>query len=101
MKNDLLEYELVVPKTIEKYLFKLYKKDKKTFNILNRELIEIANRPHDYPMLRGNFTGCHKARKSNHRIIFEINEKEKKIIILRVGKRSSAYKFLALFEISE
>ena len=97
MKSNLLEYELIIPKTIERYLFKLYKKDRKTFNILNRELIEIANQPQNYPMLQGNFTGCHKARKSNYRIIFEINEKDKKIIIVRVGKRSNIYKILSLF----
>ena len=98
LKRDSPDYELVVPKTIEKYLFKLYKKDKKTFNLLNELLVEISNRPKDYPILQGNFAGCRKARKSNYRIIFEINKKDKKIIILSIGKRSNIYKLLSLFE---
>lgn len=98
MKNGLRDYEIIIPKTIEKYLFKLYKKDKKTFNILNKLLIEIANKPHDYPTLQGMFAGCYKARKSNYRIIFEISENDKKVIILRIGKRSNIYRLLSLFE---
>jgi len=96
----LLDYEIVLPKTIEKYLFKLYKKDRKTFIGIDKTLIEIATRPQDYSMLQGKFIGCRKARKSNYRILFEINELEKKVIIVRIGKRSNIYKFLSLFEIN-
>ena len=98
LKNDLLEYELIIPKTVEKYLLKLYKNDKKFFDLINKELIEIANHPQNYPKLHGKFTGCHKARKSNYRIIFEINEKNKEVYIVRVGKRSNIYKFLSIIE---
>ena len=58
---------------------------------------EIIIDPYGFEILEGKFKGYRKSRKGDYRIVFEIDEKNKKIIIFNIGKRDTIYNYLTIF----
>ena len=90
-------YKLVILSRPDKFLKKLSKKDKQTFNSIWTNIKDIIIDPYSFNHLEGKFKGYRKSRKGSYRIIFKINEKDKKIIIFNIGKRYNIYKHLTIF----
>lgn len=89
-------YKLIILNRPDKYLKKLSKKDKQTFNRIWASISEIILDPYSFDSLEGKFKGFRKSRKGDYRIIFEINEENKRIIIFNIGKRDTIYNYLAI-----
>lgn len=90
-------YKLVILSRPDKFLKKLSKKDKQTFKRIWRNIEEIVINPYSFEVLQGKFKGYRKSRKGSYRIVFKINEKDKKIILFNVGKRDNIYHYLTFF----
>ena len=57
------------------------------------EAIETINQfPHDGEPLQGNFQGFFKVRVGKYRIIYEIDEAEKQVLIGVIDSRGSSYR---------
>jgi mRNA interferase RelE/StbE len=56
-------------------------------------LEEIALKPHQAgKRLKAKLSGYYSYRISNYRIVYEIREKEKVVLILRIGPRRDVYR---------
>jgi mRNA interferase RelE/StbE len=53
---------------------------------------QLADNPHVGKLLKGDFSGLRRIRVGNYRVIYEINEGEVLILILRVAHRKDAYR---------
>jgi mRNA-degrading endonuclease RelE of RelBE toxin-antitoxin system len=54
-------------------------------------LEEIQEEPHSYKLLSGQLSGMRSARTGDLRLLFIIEEKEKRIVLLQVGYRERVY----------
>ena len=81
----------------DKLLKKLSKKDKQSFERIWIGFNEIVKNPYKFKLLEGKFKNYRKNRKGNYRIIFEVNEKNKEVIIFNIGKRDNIYNYLLFF----
>ena len=52
----------------------------------------LAENPHVGKLLKGDFSGLRRIRVGAYRILYEINEGEVTILVLRVAHRKSAYR---------
>ena len=53
---------------------------------------QLAEHPHVGKLLKGGFSGLRRIREGDYRIIYEINEGEVLILILRIAHRKQVYR---------
>jgi len=85
-----MDYELTIPKHIDKKLIKLGKKDKDSLKKILEWFKEIINNSFKSSIMKHYFKGKRKIRKGNYRIIFDISDNE--IMILDIIHRKKDYK---------
>ena len=52
----------------------------------------LAEHPHIGKLLKGEFSGLRRIRSGNYRVIYEINEGEVLILVLRIAHRKQVYR---------
>jgi mRNA interferase RelE/StbE len=82
-------YFLKIKKSALKELQRL---DKPVRERLVAAIDELAENPHVGKLLKGDFSGLRRLRVGAFRIIYEINEGEVLVLILRVAQRKNAYR---------
>ena len=85
-------YKLVYDKAVVKFLDKLSKNNKKQVIAIFKAINTIKDNPHVYKKMKGQFKGTKRKRQGDYRIIFDIDDKNNRIIILDIGKRNTIYK---------
>ena len=81
--------ELILSKNAEKEYKKLPKSDQKK---VYRKLLIIEKNPTDGKKLLGQLAGVYSARVWPYRILFQINDKEKRVEVLKIAHRQSVYR---------
>jgi mRNA-degrading endonuclease RelE of RelBE toxin-antitoxin system len=81
--------ELILSKNAEKEYKKLPKSDQKK---VYRKLQVVEKTPTDSKKLFGQLAGIYSVRVWPYRILFQINEREQRIEVLKIAHRQSVYK---------
>jgi mRNA-degrading endonuclease RelE of RelBE toxin-antitoxin system len=84
-----MNYSLVIPKSLEKKLKKL---DKPILERLVKLIEKIKENPYQFKRLRYQLKGAFSARVAPFRVVFAVDEQNKKIIILAFEHRDKVYK---------
>ena len=83
-----MKYSLRVSNAFERKLRRLKPRDReRAWTIID----EIQRDPYSYRSLSGQLSGTRSARAGDLRIIYVIDEPEKRIILLHVGHRERVY----------
>jgi len=82
-------YSLKIKKSAFKELQRL---DKPVRERLISAIDQLAGNPHVGKLLKGDFSGLRRIRVGDYRIIYEINETEIVVLVLRVAQRKEAYR---------
>lgn len=53
---------------------------------------QLAENPHIGKLLKGEFSGLRRIRSGNYRVIYEINEGEVLVLVLRIAHRKQVYR---------
>ena len=87
-----MRYNILLSKKAEKQLNKINKNEQLLIAKSISELVSFSKRiSRNIKNMKTPFPGYRK-RVGNHRILFEINEGEKKIIIYKIGHRRDIYR---------
>lgn len=84
-------YDIVLTKKAQKFYENC---DKKIARKLNRCFDQLREHPHVHPnikSLRGRLAGSFRYRVGDYRVVYEIKEDPKQVIILLIVHRSKAY----------
>ena len=73
-------------------LKEIEKIDKPTRFRIVKAIDELAENPHVGKALKGHLSGLRRIRVGNYRIVYEINQGEVLVLVLRVSHRSQAYR---------
>ncbi len=84
-----MPYLLRIKKSAYKEIQKLDKRDK---HRLIEAIDKLTENPHVGKLLKGEYSGLRRIRSGSYRIIYEINENEVIVLILRVGHRKQIYR---------
>ena len=84
-----MRYSIQIKKSALKELQKLAKPEKA---LIITAIDQLAEQPYGGKLLKGELSGLRRIRVGNYRIIYEINEGEVLILILRVAHRQSIYR---------
>jgi mRNA interferase RelE/StbE len=93
-----MRYKLLTTPRFEKDFKKLDK------SIRQRVLKKIKNlemKPYSFKSLHGKLKGKYSLHVGDYRVIYVINEKEKKVILLTVDHRGRIYKRFELIQIKQ
>lgn len=81
-------YEIILAKSVEKFLDKLSSKDRERI-LLALEKLRI--RPEAY-LVRLVGEKSYKFRVGNYRLIIDMNEKQLSVLVIKIGHRRNIYK---------
>ena len=87
-------YEIIFTEKASNFAKKLPKANKRKL----KEILEkLKENPFSYPYrkIKGE-SNLYRIRIGTYRILYEVNEKEKKVTVLKIEKRSKAYRNLLL-----
>ena len=84
-----MPYSLKIKQSALKEIQKLDKPNRKR---LIEAIDNLAGNPHVGKLLKGDFSGLRRIRVGSYRVIYEINEGEVLILVLRVAHRKRAYR---------
>ena len=84
-----MPYSLKIKQSAFKEIQRLDKPDKKR---LVEAIDKLTDNPHIGKLLKGEFLGLRRIRVGSYRVIYEINEGEVMILILRVAHRKDIYR---------
>ena len=84
-----MPYSLKIKQSALKEIQKLDKPNRKR---LIEAIDNLAGNPHVGKLLKGDFSGLRRIRVGSYRVIYEINEGEVLIHVLRVAHRKRAYR---------
>ncbi len=82
-------YSLKIKQSAFKEIQRLDKPDRKR---LVEAIDNLTDNPHVGKLLKGEFSGLRRIRVGSFRVIYEINEGEVLILILRVAHRKTVYR---------
>jgi len=83
-----MKYSIRVSNAFERQLRRLRSQDRqRVWTVLD----EIERDPHSYKPLSGQLSGTRSASAGDLRIIYAIDEVEKRVILLHVGHRERVY----------
>ena len=83
-------YKLLIDSRVIKDLKNIDKKWQ--IKILNTIRNKLIKNPHTGKKLTGDLSRYHRLRVGNYRIIYEIDEEQNTIIVLKVGHRKNVYR---------
>ena len=83
-----MSYGIRVSNTFERQLRKLRPRDRERVWTVIKEIQEA---PYSYKQLTGQLTGTRSARKGELRILYAVDEDEKRVVLLYVGYRERVY----------
>jgi mRNA interferase RelE/StbE len=66
--------------------------DKKEWMRVISAINQLAENPHIGKLLKGELSGLRRIRSGNYRVIYEINEGEVTILVLRIAHRKQVYR---------
>lgn len=84
-----MPYSLKIKKSAFKELQLL---DKPTRQRLVAAIDQLTENPHVGKLLKGDFSGLRRHRVGAYRVIYEINEKEVLVLVVRVAHRKEVYR---------
>lgn len=84
-----MPYSLKIKKSAFKELQLL---DKPTRKRLVAAIDQLAENPHVGKLLKGDFSGLRRLRVGSYRIVYEINETEVLVLVVRVAHRKDVYR---------
>jgi len=82
-------YSLKIKQSAFKELQKLDKKER--IRVVSA-IDQLTENPHIGKVLKGELTGLRRIRSGNYRVIYEINELEVIILVLRIAHRKQVYR---------
>lgn len=85
-------YNLEIRESVDKVFLKLAKKDRVSFEYINKKIIEIRENPHHFKPLRSPMQNYRRVHIGNFVLIYSINEMTKTVIIERYKHHDEAYK---------
>ncbi|GAB4173422.1 MAG: hypothetical protein Kow00100_15050 [Geothermobacteraceae bacterium] len=84
-----MPYSLKIKRSALKEIQRLDKTDRlRVIEAIDR----LCDNPHVGKLLKGEFSGLRRIRVGNLRVVYEINEGEVLILVLRVAQRKDAYR---------
>lgn len=87
-------YSVKITPLIEKIFLKLSKKHPKQMDIIVKKLEQVVNAPYHFKPLRGDMKGSRRVHiDKSFVLIYEIDEKEKTVIILDYEHHDKIYDF--------
>ena len=84
-----MPYSLKIKQSAFKEILRLGKADRKR---LVKAIDNLTDNPHVGKLLKGEFSGLRRIRVGSFRVIYEINEGEILILVLRVAHRKKVYR---------
>lgn len=84
-----MPYSLKIKKSALKELQRLAKPDRKR---VVDAIDKLAENPHIGKLLKGEWAGLRRLRVGGYRIVYEINEGEVLVLVLRIAHRKNAYR---------
>ncbi len=84
-----MRYSLKIKQSALKELQRLGKKDRRR---IVEAIDQLAVHPHIGKLLKGGHSGLRRLRVGTYRIIYEINEGEVLILVLRIAHRRQVYR---------
>ena len=84
-----MRYSLRIKQSALKELERLAKGERQR---LVAAIDQLADNPHIGKLLKGDLSGLRRIRAGNYRVIYEINEGEVQIVVLRVAHRNEVYR---------
>jgi len=84
-----VRYSLKIKQSAFKELQRLGKKERSR---IVEAIDQLAVHPHVGKLLKGGFSGLRRLRVGNYRIIYEFNEGEVLILVLRIAHRQQVYR---------
>jgi len=84
-----VRYSLRIKQSALKELERLAKGERQR---LVAAIDQLADNPHIGKLLKGDLSGLRRIRAGNYRVIYEINEGEVQILVLRVAHRKEIYR---------
>ena len=84
-----MPYSLKIKQSAFKEIQRLGKADRKR---LVEAIDKLTDNPHVGKLLKGEFSGLRRIRVGSFRVIYEINEGEILILVLRVAHRKKVYR---------
>ena len=85
-------YNLEIRKSVDEIFRKLAKKDKISFEYINKKILEIRENPHHFKPLRKPLQNFRRVHIGNYVLVYSINEVTKTIIIERYKHHDEVYK---------
>jgi len=82
-------YSLRIKQSAFKELRRLDKKERVR---IIAAIDQLAKNPHIGKLLKGEFSGLRRIRSGNYRVIYEINEGEVLVLVLRIAHRKEIYR---------
>jgi mRNA interferase RelE/StbE len=82
-------YSLRIKQSAFKELQRLDKKERMR---VVAAIDQLAENPHIGKLLKGELSGLRRIRSGNYRVIYEINEGEVIILVLRIAHRKQVYR---------
>ena len=83
-----MSYSLTIKKSALKELQSISKKERKR---IVQAIDQLVDNPHCGKQLKGGLSGLRRIRVGNYRVVFEINDHEVTILVLRVAHRKQVY----------
>ena len=84
-----MPYSLKIKQSAFKEIQRLDKADRKR---LVEAIDNLTDNPHVGKLLKGEFSGLRRIRVGSFRVIYEINEGEVIVLILRIAPRNKGYR---------
>jgi YafQ family addiction module toxin component len=85
-------YNLEARENVDRIFRKLSKKDKVSFNYINKKIKEIQENPHHFKPLRKPLQNFRRVHIGHYVLIYSIDEKRKTVIIEKYQHHKEAYK---------
>ncbi len=84
-----MPYSLTIKKSALKEMQALPKTDRIR---LVAAIDDLAENPHVGKLLKGNLSGLRRLRVGAYRVVYEINENQVRVLVLRVAHRKESYR---------
>ncbi len=85
-------YNLEIRESVDKTFKKLFKKDRISFEYINKKIKEIRENPHHFKPLKKPLQNYRRVHIGNYVLVYSINEKTKTVIIERYKHHDEVYK---------
>lgn len=84
-------YEVILLRQAQRYFERLDKSMARRLSDVFKEFEALGYPEHSAP-LQGELAGLWRLRVGDFRVIFEVNEEERRVNVLRIGPRGDVYK---------